>query len=122
MAPPCQPRPGKRPRSTREMIPVFPGVAPRGIPAMNNEMSGTRGQPMSLDRPWPFVGRERELARVAAALGRPDAAGLLLAGPAGVGKTRLATECATIAERVGFRCARVLATRAAANVPLGALA
>jgi DNA-binding CsgD family transcriptional regulator/tetratricopeptide (TPR) repeat protein len=89
---------------------------------MNNEMSGTRGQPMSLDRPWPFVGRERELARVAAALGRPDAAGLLLAGPAGVGKTRLATECATIAERVGFRCARVLATRAAANVPLGALA
>jgi DNA-binding CsgD family transcriptional regulator len=76
---------------------------------------------MSLDRPWPFVGRERELARVATALGRPDAAGLLIAGPAGVGKTRLATECAMIAERVGFRCARVLATRAAANVPLGAL-
>jgi ATP/maltotriose-dependent transcriptional regulator MalT len=80
-----------------------------------------RGQQAGLDRPWPFVGRERELARVAAALGRPDAAGLLLAGPAGVGKTRLATECATIADRVGFRCARVLATRAAANVPLGAL-
>jgi DNA-binding NarL/FixJ family response regulator len=80
-----------------------------------------RGQQAGLDRPWPFVGRERELARVAAALGRPDAAGLLLAGPAGVGKTRLATECAMIAERVGFRCARVLATRAAANVPLGAL-
>jgi DNA-binding CsgD family transcriptional regulator/tetratricopeptide (TPR) repeat protein len=77
---------------------------------------------MSLDRPWPFVGRERELARVATALGRPDAAGLLFAGPAGVGKTRLATECAMIAERVGFRCARVLATKAAANVPLGALA
>jgi DNA-binding CsgD family transcriptional regulator len=81
-----------------------------------------RGQVAVLDRPWPFVGRERELARVAAALGRPDAAGLLLAGPAGVGKTRLATECASIAERVGFRCARVLATRAAADVPLGALA
>ncbi|HEV2783431.1 MAG TPA: LuxR C-terminal-related transcriptional regulator [Actinophytocola sp.] len=75
-----------------------------------------------MERPWPFVGRERELARVAAALGRADAAGLLLAGPAGVGKTRLATECAAIAERVGFRCARVLATRAAADVPLGALA
>jgi DNA-binding NarL/FixJ family response regulator len=81
-----------------------------------------RGTTAALDRPWPFVGRERELARVAAALGRPDAAGLLLAGPAGVGKTRLATECASIAERVGFRCARVLATRAAADVPLGALA
>src|SRR2546423_8651325 len=80
------------------------------------------GQQAVLDRPWPFVGRERELARVASALGKPDAAGLLLAGPAGVGKTRLATECATIAERVGFRCARVLATRAAADVPLGALA
>lgn len=73
-------------------------------------------------RSWPFVGRERELARVADAIGRPDAAGLLLAGPAGVGKTRLASECAAIAERVGFRCARVLATRAAADVPLGALA
>ncbi|HET9142928.1 LuxR C-terminal-related transcriptional regulator [Actinophytocola sp.] len=80
------------------------------------------GQQTVLDRPWPFVGRERELARVAAALGRPDAAGLLLAGPAGVGKTRLATECARIAEKVGFRCVRVLATRAAAGVPLGALA
>ncbi|MFL6143377.1 MAG: LuxR C-terminal-related transcriptional regulator [Labedaea sp.] len=80
------------------------------------------GHTAVLDRPWPFVGRERELARVAAALARPDAAGLLFAGPAGVGKTRLATECAMIAERVGFRTARVLATRAAADVPLGALA
>ena len=80
------------------------------------------GPPAVLDRAWPFVGRETELARIAAALARPDAAGLLLAGPAGVGKTRLATECARIAERVGFRCARVLATRAAADVPLGALA
>lgn len=70
---------------------------------------------------WPFVGRERELARVARALRRRDTAGLVLSGPAGVGKTRLAAECATIAERVGFRCTRVLATRAAAGVPLGAL-
>lgn len=77
--------------------------------------------PALLDAVWPFVGRELELARVSSALRRPEAAGVLLSGQAGVGKTRLATECASIAERVGFRCARVLATRAAAGVPLGAL-
>lgn len=48
--------------------------------------------------------------------------GVVLVGPAGVGKTRLATESLAIAVRIGFATARVLATRAAASVPFGALA
>lgn len=80
------------------------------------------GRRAVLDRPWPFVGREHELARVASALTRPNVAGLLVAGPPGVGRSRFAAESARIAEDAGYRCARVLATRAAAGIPLGALA
>ena len=71
---------------------------------------------------WPFVGREDELQRIATALGRADATGVVLAGPAGLGKTRLAEECLRIAEAAGFATARAAATRAAAAVPLGAFA
>jgi ATP-dependent Clp protease ATP-binding subunit ClpA len=40
---------------------------------------------------WPLVGRVTELTQVAAAMNR-EAGGVLFAGPAGVGKTRLAVE------------------------------
>jgi DNA-binding NarL/FixJ family response regulator len=61
-----------------------------------------------------FVGRAEELAFVSAAL---DAGGCVLAGPAGIGKSRLA------AEAVGERAViRVLATQSAAAVPYGAFA
>ena len=39
---------------------------------------------------WPFVGREAELARMRAALGAPEVAGIALLGPSGMGKSRLA--------------------------------
>jgi DNA-binding CsgD family transcriptional regulator len=47
---------------------------------------------------------------------------VVLAGPAGVGKSRLARECVAMGEPLGLRCARVFATAAASAVPLGALA
>ncbi|MBM7790807.1 LuxR C-terminal-related transcriptional regulator [Tenggerimyces flavus] len=71
---------------------------------------------------WPFVGRERELRRIVAALAQPAGAGLMIAGPPGVGKSRLAAEAAAIAARAGFDCRRVLGTRAAKGIPYGALA
>jgi DNA-binding CsgD family transcriptional regulator len=67
------------------------------------------------------VGREAELERVGQLL-RRGAGGVVLAGPAGVGKTRLATECLAVAEAAGMPVARAAATRSAARLPFGALA
>jgi len=47
---------------------------------------------------------------------------VVLAGPAGVGKTRLAAEYLTALERSGASVARVTATRAGTPLPLGAFA
>lgn len=69
---------------------------------------------------WPFTGRSGVLEHVDAAVA--SANGLLIAGAVGVGKSRLAAECAARAERDGFTVVRVQATRAARRIPLGALA
>ena len=50
-----------------------------------------------------------------------DARAAVLAGPAGVGKTRLGHECLRVAERSGLETVRVTATRSAAQLPFGAL-
>jgi hypothetical protein len=47
---------------------------------------------------------------------------VVLVGEPGVGKTRLAAEVLAEADRDGLAAARVIATRAAAGIPLGALA
>ena len=71
---------------------------------------------------WPLVGREAVLDHVAKVLGQPERAGVVLVGPAGVGKTRLALECRDIGERTGFATAVVMASHAHEGVPFGALA
>ena len=71
---------------------------------------------------WPLVGRDRELGQLGAAAISGDSRGLVLAGLPGVGKTRLAAECLAEVERAGLPTARVAATRAAAELPFGALA
>lgn len=48
---------------------------------------------------WPLTGRNSELERLDAILARRDWPGVVLAGPAGVGKTRLANECLVLAAR-----------------------
>jgi len=69
------------------------------------------------------VGRREELALLDACLDRDgDAPGLVVAGAAGVGKTRLVTEGVAAAERIGRVTARATATAAARTIPLGALA
>jgi DNA-binding CsgD family transcriptional regulator len=65
--------------------------------------------------PWPFAGRSAQLATVRDAVTRR---GVVLAGPAGVGKSRLAAEVAAGVSG----CVRVTATTAASEIPLGALA
>jgi DNA-binding CsgD family transcriptional regulator/tetratricopeptide (TPR) repeat protein len=71
---------------------------------------------------WPLIGRERELGMIAEILARADATGVVLVGPAGVGKTRLATETMLLGDRSGFATARIVASRAASSIPFGALA
>jgi len=52
----------------------------------------------------------------------PECQGLLIHGPSGVGKTRLADECLAVAQSRCFSCGRAAATLTAAAVPLGAIA
>ncbi|HEX7135878.1 MAG TPA: LuxR C-terminal-related transcriptional regulator [Iamia sp.] len=68
-----------------------------------------------------LMGRADELALVGEVLddGRP---GVVLAGPGGVGKTRLAVEGLRRAERAGWQTRRLTATRSAAGVPLAVFA
>src|SRR5829696_2147092 len=71
---------------------------------------------------WPLVGRDGELADLAAVLADGSRRGVLICGPAGVGKTRLADEFLAIAAAAGRACGRASASAAAAQIPLGALA
>lgn len=74
-----------------------------------------------MGRPWPFVGRERELANVQKALADGELTGAVLVGPPGVGKTRLARAVAERAETAGSVVRWVMATSSAADIPLGAM-
>jgi DNA-binding CsgD family transcriptional regulator len=71
---------------------------------------------------WPFVGRTEELALIAAARDRGTTCGVVLTGPAGVGKSSIARSAARAAEQAGARLTWVHATRSAATIPMGAFA
>jgi DNA-binding CsgD family transcriptional regulator len=72
--------------------------------------------------PWPLVGRSREVELFGDLLDAGERSAVVLAGLAGVGKTRLASECLAVAEARGLATARVKASEAASRLPLGALA
>lgn len=69
---------------------------------------------------WPLIGRDDELAIAAESIA--SGRGVVLAGTAGVGKTRLARELMSIGETGGARVEWIVATATAARVPLGAVA
>src|SRR5215472_8461902 len=75
---------------------------------------------MTLPR-WPIVGRRPELEVFERALGSDERAGLAIYGRAGVGKTRLADECARQAAASGHPTERVAGSRTTALLPLGAV-
>ena len=70
---------------------------------------------------WPLVGRDAEIAAVTDAMDAA-ASGVLLIGPAGVGKTRLATELIDLGVARGWETAVVRANQSAATIPFGAFA
>ena len=69
---------------------------------------------------WPLVGRSDELALLAAAL--DGQRGAVITGPAGVGKTTLASTGLDSARERGMWLARTTATRASRGLPFGAFA
>jgi hypothetical protein len=72
---------------------------------------------------WPLTGRAEELEVIAGVL-CPDGphAGVVIAGSAGVGKTRLAREAMAAARNCGWAVHWVAGTVAAQSIPLGAFA
>jgi DNA-binding CsgD family transcriptional regulator len=68
------------------------------------------------------VGRSEILEQARQDLRRGDLTGIVLAGPAGVGKTRLAAEIAEMGAAAGFHLERAIASQSARGLPFGALA
>ena len=68
------------------------------------------------------MGRDEELAAILEAIGAAEVTGVVLAGEAGVGKTRLAREVLVAARARGLVTRWAVATQAASAIPLGALA
>ncbi len=71
---------------------------------------------------WPLVGRIEECSIIDSLLQRDGSAGVVLAGLAGVGKTRLLQETLEAAQAVGMQTVYVVATRSAAAIPFGVFA
>jgi len=71
--------------------------------------------------PWPFVERDRELEIFERAWRRPGCTTVVVFGPAGVGKSRLADELLTRAVGAGAKAIRVTASSSAAAAPMGAI-
>ncbi|HEY6694196.1 MAG TPA: AAA family ATPase, partial [Solirubrobacteraceae bacterium] len=71
---------------------------------------------------WPFTGRDAELRFVGEAVAGGSIGGVVIAGPAGVGKTRLTAEAAELAGAEGCAVEWVRASGSARSIPLGAFA
>jgi hypothetical protein len=70
----------------------------------------------------PLIGRSEELAFAVETLYAPEKGGVVLAGAAGVGKTRLAREALGRAAGTGADTHWLVGSRSAGSVPFGALA
>lgn len=71
---------------------------------------------------WPLTARAAELDVFARLWAADRGRSVVVCGPAGVGKTRLAEVCFAVAAGTGAVPVRATASRAAAAVPLGAIA
>ena len=71
---------------------------------------------------WSFIGRNEELGELFRLLGDGTSRGVVLAGPSGVGKSRLAAEFLRRAGRQDVVTAHITASRSTARMPFGAVA
>ncbi len=71
---------------------------------------------------WPLIGRLEELELVTSTMEASGALGVVIAGAAGVGKSRLASEALAALGGKGWVTKRAIATHAAAQTPFGPVA
>jgi DNA-binding CsgD family transcriptional regulator len=71
---------------------------------------------------WPLTGRLEEMRLIEAALSAPDLSGIIICGPAGVGKSRVSREALAYADSRGCEVRWAVGTSAARELPLGAFA
>lgn len=71
---------------------------------------------------WPLVGRGQELEFIRRALSSGRTSGVLVAGPSGVGRTRIAQEAVSIATDSGAYTQWAHPSQSAATIPFGAVA
>ena len=71
---------------------------------------------------WPLRGRDGELELIAELIAGNEYRGIVLAGGAGVGKSRLAREVVAAAADAGWSVRHVAATASGRSIPLGAFA
>ena len=69
---------------------------------------------------WPLVGRTGEMRTIEAAISASALSGILVCGPAGVGKTRIAREALSAAATQGCETRWTVGTPSARAIPLGA--
>ncbi len=71
---------------------------------------------------WPLIGRSEQMRTIEAAILASDVSGIVVCGPAGVGKSRIAREALAAAVSLGCEGRWAVGTSAARAVPLGAFA
>lgn len=71
---------------------------------------------------WPFVGRDGEIAAILGAVAADRPNGMVIIGPAGVGKSRLLRHVVGLLDPARHAVFAVAATAATAGIPLGAFA
>lgn len=75
-----------------------------------------------MQRQWPLAGRKSELQLIAGVLGGDTERGMIIGGPAGVGKSRLAHEVGDAMAARGWTVRRIACTATGRSIPLGAFA
>ena len=85
-------------------------------------MRPSRGFGASAGVRWPLIGRREELTAVERSLTSPGSRTVVLAGAAGVGKTRLAMEARALWQARGHVVRWAAATQSASSLPFGAVA
>lgn len=69
---------------------------------------------------WPLIGRSEQMRTIEAAIAASDASGIVICGPAGVGKSRIAREALAAAVSQGCEGRWAVGTSTARAIPLGA--